>query len=306
MHKRQFLKLASLGLLTPLLTHAKILPAVSYKSIPSSGERIPLIGMGSFVNFNFFADEKTVQQRTNLLRDFFTLGGQMIDSSPMYGAAEKNLGLCLKELQKLGIDPREKLLATSKVWTSSVDDGPDEIATSRALWQIDQFDILQVHNLLSWEGHLETLLEMKAEGRLRYVGITTSHGRRHGELEKIMRTQPIDFIQATYNMADRALEQRILPVAAEQGIAVIINRPFQRGELVDWAKKKPLPGFAAEIDCDNWATFLLKFIVSHPAVTCAIPATTRHDHLAENMQAMQGVLPDAAMRQKMLNYFAGL
>ncbi|KHF25805.1 hypothetical protein JV46_13100 [Solemya velum gill symbiont] len=147
---------------------------------------------------------------------------------------------------------------------------------------------------------------MKQLGRLRYVGVTTSHGRRHAELEKIMLTQPIDFVQATYNAIDREVEQRILPIARERGIAFIANRPFQRGSLVDWAKKHPLPGFAREFECDNWASLLLKFIVSHPAVTCAIPATTRLDHLFENMSAMRGIVPEQKMRETLVKYIAAL
>ena len=147
---------------------------------------------------------------------------------------------------------------------------------------------------------------MKKQKQLRYVGVTTSHGRRHDDLENIMLTQPIDFVQATYNIRDRAVEQRILPIAKERGIAFIANRPFQRGSLVDWAKKHPLPAFAKELECDNWASLLLKFIVSHPSVNCAIPATTRIDHLVENMGALTGVLPDKAMRSNILKYVSSL
>ena len=219
----------------------------------------------------------------------------------MYGASEKNLGYCIDKLKA-----RDKLFAASKVWTSSVDDGPAEIAASRDLWRINQFDLLQVHNLLSWEGHLEHLLDMKKQGGLRYVGVTTSHGRRHSELEQVMLNQPIDFVQATYNVIDREVEQRLLPIAREKGIAFIANRPFQRGVLIDWVKKHPLPDFARDLGCDNWASLLLKFIVSHPAVTCAIPATSRKDHLAENMQAMTGVLPDQKMRNQIVRHVASL
>jgi diketogulonate reductase-like aldo/keto reductase len=171
---------------------------------------------------------------------------------------------------------------------------------------VDRFDLLQVHNLLAWEEHLETLLAMKAEGRVRYVGITTSHGRRHEDLESIMRSRPIDFVQATYNAVDREVEERILPLAAERGIAFIANRPFQQGDLIDRVSRHPLPAWAAEIDCANWAQFLLKFIVSHPAVTCAIPATSRVDHLRENMGAAAGALPDPPTRTRMADYVKAL
>jgi len=301
MNRRQFLKLSSLGLLAVSNLNAKSWPAPAYKVIPSSGEKIPVIGMGSFVNFNVGNDAAILEQRTGLLKDFFNLGGGMIDSSPMYGSSERNLGYCIERLK-----PVDTLFSATKVWTSSVEDGPSEIEDSRLLWGVERFDLLQVHNLLSWEGHLQTLFEMKQQGKLRYVGITTSHGRRHSEVEHVMKTQPIDFVQATYNILDREVEQRILPLAKEKGIAFIANRPFRRASLIDWAKQYPLADFAAEIDCKNWAAFLLKFIVSHPSVTCAIPATSRQDHLAENMGAMQGVMPDAAMRQRMIDYVESL
>jgi aryl-alcohol dehydrogenase-like predicted oxidoreductase len=163
-----------------------------------------------------------------------------------------------------------------------------------------------VHNLLSWETHLPTLFAMKAAGQLRYVGITTSHGRRHEELERIMATQPIDFVQLTYNLVDREVEARLLPLARERGIAVLVNRPFQQGALLDRLARRRLPPWAAEIDCSSWAQFALKFVISHPAVTCAIPATTRVDHVRENLAAATGRLPDAAMRARMAAHVARL
>jgi diketogulonate reductase-like aldo/keto reductase len=235
------------------------------------------------------------------MRQFFAAGGKMIDSSPMYGSAQDVIGYCLQKLNM-----HEKVFSTDKVWTFDGSEGRHQIARSQKRWGIPRFDLLQVHNILSWEDHLPTLQEMKTSGKVRYVGITTSHGRRHREFEKIMQSQSLDFIQLTYNMRDREAENRLLPLAKELGIAVIINRPFQRGSLIDWAKKHPLPGWAKDIDCSNWAQFLLKFIISHPAVTCAIPATSRVDHLMENMGAASGRLPDAAMRQEMLAYVESL
>ena len=306
MKRRQFIQtvLASSGvMIAPNLFASKTnnTANINTKIIPSTGEALPVIGLGSFVNFNFPNEAGTITQRTQLVDKFFDMGGVLIDSSPMYGSAEKNLGLTIKP--KLS---KESLFSATKVWTSSVDDGATEIETSRDLWQVDRFDLLQVHNLLSWQGHLETLLEMKQQKQLRYVGVTTSHGRRHRELEKIMLTQPIDFVQATYNVKDRELEQRILPIAKERGIAFIANRPFQRGSLIDWVKNHPLPTLAKDLQCDNWASLLLKYIVSHPAVTCAIPATTRMDHLIENMSALSGPLPDNAMRVEIQNLIAKL
>ena len=303
MNRRHFLHtsiaFASSMLMNQLYAKSHVNPLS--KAIPGSGELLPAIGMGSFVNFNVGNDLEILRQRTVLLKHFFQLGGGLIDSSPMYGSSEKNLGYCIEQIK-----PVNNLFSATKVWTTSVEDGPMEIEASRKLWKVNQFDLLQVHNLLSWQGHLETLFEMKQQGRLRYVGVTTSHGRRHRELEKIMQSHPIDFVQATYNILDRDVEQRILPIAKEHGIAFIANRPFQRGDLIDWVKQYPLPGFAKELGCDSWAALLLKFIISHSAVTCAIPATSRIDHLYENMSAMKGVVPDQKMRDKLIRYVSAL
>ena len=257
--------------------------------------------MGSSRTFNVGDDPQAIAQRKEVLRTFFDLGGSLIDSSPMYGSSEAVIGRCLESLGKT-----TGLFSATKVWTSSGSDGPIEIEASRQLWGVEGFDLLQVHNLVAWEAHLETLFAMKEEGRLRYVGITTSHGRRHAELEKLMRNWPLDFVQASYNIVDREVEQRILPLARERGIAFIANRPFRRGGLIDRVKKYPLPRWAEEFDCRDWAAFLLKFIVTHPAVSCAIPATSRVDHMIENMGAMRGEQPDAVMRKKMAAYVTAL
>jgi aryl-alcohol dehydrogenase-like predicted oxidoreductase len=180
--------------------------------------------------------------------------------------------------------------------------GVNQMEASRKYWGIERFDLMQIHNLLDWSTHIETLKAMKAQGRVRYIGITTSQGWRHGDLEQIMRSQPIDFVAFSYNVVDREVEERLLPLAAERRIAVIINRPFQEGVLIDRMMRYPLPPWAAEIDCANWAQFLLKFIISHPAVTCVIPATRRVDHMEENMGALRGRLPDAKLRARMARY----
>jgi diketogulonate reductase-like aldo/keto reductase len=190
------------------------------------------------------------------------------------------------------------VFSADKVWTSSGARGPAQIEASRRYWGVPKFDLLQVHNLLAWEEHLRTLFAMKSAGQLRYVGITTSEGRRHAEVEKIMRTHPLDFVQVSYNVLDREVESRILPLARERGIAVIINRPFREGDLIRKVARAPLPPFATEIGATSWAQLILKFIISHPAVTCAIPATTRVDHVQENMAAARGPLPDANLRAR--------
>ncbi|WP_282607930.1 aldo/keto reductase [Pelagibius sp. Alg239-R121] len=268
-----------------LLTHA----------IPATGEQIPAVGMGTWITFNVGNDEKLREQRTEILKTFFAAGGAMVDSSPMYGSSEEVIGYCMDR-----IGDRKPLFSATKVWTVSKWLGVRQMRESESLWGEQQFDLMQIHNLLDWEAHLETLKDWKAEGRLRYTGITTSHGRRHDELADILVKQPFDFVQLTYNIQDREAENRLLPLAADNGRAVIINRPFRRGELTAKLAKHPLPGWASEIDCTTWAQVLLKFVISHPAVTCAIPATSRIDHMAENMAACRGAMPDAALRKRMI------
>lgn len=271
------------------------------RPIPSTGERIPAIGMGTWLTFDVGADSWLREERAEVLRTFFAMGGAVVDSSPMYGSSQKVIGYCLKRIG--GTPP---LFAATKVWTPGRALGISQMRHSRDMWGVERFDLMQIHNLVDWETHMETLLDWKATGKIRYIGVTTSHGRRHAELERIMASQPIDFVQFTYNVLDREAEERLLPLAAERGLAAIINRPFRGGGLFDRLRNQPLPGLSAEIDAANWAQFFLKFITSHPAVTCAIPATRRVDHMAENMGALRGPLPDERMRKRMADYVAGL
>jgi diketogulonate reductase-like aldo/keto reductase len=275
--------------------------AVLTRKIPSTGEAMPAIGLGTWITFNVGNDREAREACAEVMRAFFAAGGRMIDSSPMYGSSQDVIGYGLRKL-----DRPAQLFSADKVWISGGTRGPAQIETSQKRWDVPRFDLLQVHNLLSWEEHLRTLLAMKAEGRVRYVGITTSEGRRHREFEQIMRGHPLDFVQITYNPLDREVEQRILPLARERSIGVIVNRPYRQGDLIDRVKRYPLPGWAAEIDCANWAQVLLKFIVSHPAVTCAIPATSKVPHLQENMGAMRGAQPDEAMRRRIASHVESL
>ena len=184
--------------------------------------------------------------------------------------------------------------------------GRRQMESSRALWKLARFDLMQVHNLLDWETHLATLKQMKAEGRVRYVGVTTSHGLRHDLLERVLGTERLDFVQLTYNFADRRVEQRLLPLAAARGAAVVINRPFDGGRLFSAVRGQTLPAWTREFDCERWSQFFLKFILSHPAVTCAIPATHQTEHMVENMVALYGRLPDARMRERMIRHMETL
>jgi diketogulonate reductase-like aldo/keto reductase len=303
MGRRAFLgSLATLAALGGRLAHAAAAPGpVLTKKIPVSGEAVPVVGMGSWITFNVGDDPTMRAERVRVLQAFFDMGGVVIDSSPMYGTSEEVIGHCLAQ-----IGNGRPFFAATKVWTPLQMLGPGQMEDSRDYWGIERFDLMQVHNLLTWEGHLETLREDQAEGRIRYIGITTSHGRRHDELEQVMTEQPLDAVQFTYNILDREAEQRLLPLAAERGLAVIANRPFRCKQLFSLFEQQPLPEWAGEIDCANWAQFLLKFVVSHPAVTCAIPATSRVDHMRENMGALYGRLPDAALRERMIRYVESL
>lgn len=266
---------------------------IATRTIPSSGEALPAIGLGSWITFNVGNDRAARAACTEVVRAFFAEGGRMIDSSPMYGSSQPVIG---DALQRIGRPAA--LFSAEKVWTGDGARGAAQIEASRAFWGVARFDLMQVHNLLAWQQHLPMLFEMKAAQRLRYVGITTSEGRRHAEIEQLMRAHPLDFVQLTYNPLDREAEQRLLPLARERGIAVIANRPFREGALIDALARRPLPAWAAEIDCANWSQLVLKFVVTHPAVTCAIPATSQLAHLRENMGAMRGRMPDAGFRDR--------
>jgi diketogulonate reductase-like aldo/keto reductase len=265
------------------------------RPIPSTGELLPVVGLGSWITFNVGDDPVARDACTDVMRNFVDAGGRMIDSSPMYGSSQDVIGYGLRKAA-LGA----RIFSADKVWISSGAQGREQIERSRRKWQVNRFDLVQVHNLLNWQEHLPTLFAMKASGQVRYVGITTSEGRRHRDIEQLMRNHPLDFVQVTYNPVDREVEERILPLARDRGIAVIVNRPFREGPLVRALARQPLPSWAADIDCTSWAQLVLKFIVSHPAVCCAIPATTSVAHVRENMNAAYGRLPDAAMRQRII------
>lgn len=292
-NRRRLIAMTSAAALSPSLGRAQ--SARLTKTIPSTGAVVPAIGMGTWLTFDVGSDETLRAQRTEVLRTFFSMGGAVIDSSPMYRSSQAVVGEALSRL-----DRPSQLFAADKVWVSGGDNGPGQINETRARWGVDQFDLLQVHNLVSWRAHLETLFEMKAAGALRYVGVTSYAGLRYDQIEQIMRDHPIDFIQVTYNLADREADRRLLPFALEKGIAVIANRPFREGALINALMRRPLPAIAEEIGAKNWAQFLLKFIISYSAITATIPATRRIDHMIENMGALMGPVPDAALRQRMI------
>lgn len=297
--RRDMLRLLVAGgagtLLVPGAVHAQARGPILTRRIPSSGEQLPLVGLGSWITFNVGDDPVARAECAEVMRAFFANGGRLIDSSPMYGSSQSVIG---DGVSKLG---PSRLFSADKVWTGG-SDGRAQVGETTRRWRVRNLDLVQVHNLLNWKEHLPTLLAMKAAKQIRYVGITTSEGRRHREIEQIMRTQRLDFVQVTYNVLDREIESRILPLARERGIGVIVNRPFREGALIRHVARHPLPGWAREIDCANWAQFLLKFIVSNPAVTCAIPATSSVAHVRENMGAAYGRIPDEPTRRRMIAY----
>ena len=286
-------------LAAPAVAHAA-LPApgpaaalAATRVVPSSGERIAAVGLGSWITFNVGADRARREQCIAVMQAFFDGGGRVIDSSPMYGSSQGVIGEGLARLGRAGT-----VFSAEKVWTGSGSGGPAQIEATRGHWGVPRFDLLQVHNLLAWREHLATLRAMKAARQLRYIGITTSHGRRHGELETILKTETLDFVQLTYNPVDREVEQRLLPLAQARGVAVIVNRPFQEGALLRNLQRHALPPWAADLACDSWAALVLKFVLSHPAVSCVIPATTQVAHVRQNGAAALGPMPDAAQRER--------
>lgn len=295
MKRRTLLQWSSLALAGDAVAQ----PGLPTRRIPSSGEAIPVVGLGTWITFNVGQDPPARARCAEVVAAFFEAGGRVIDSSPMYGSSQDVVG---ESLARLGM--QQRVFAADKVWTG--EDGAAQVEASRRFWRVPRFDLLQVHNLLAWEKQLALLEQMKAQGQVRYIGITTSEGRRHREFEQVMRSRRIDFVQFTYNLVDREAEERLLPLARERGMAVLVNRPFQQGALLRQLESHRLPPWAAEFGCTSWAQFALKFIVSHPGVTCAIPATRRIDHVRENLGAARGPMPDEATRRRMAAHVARL
>lgn len=265
------------------------------RPIPGSGERLPVIGLGTWITFNVPPDVVNEAPLVPVMRTFFERGGAMIDSSPMYGYSEFVIGDLLTETNGRG-----RLFSATKIWTPVQAIGRSQFALSLRLWGIRRFDLVHVHNLLQWEAHLETLREKRDAGLVRYIGVTSSEGLKYDEMERVLSRESLDFVQFTYNFADRRVEQRLFPIARERKLAVVINRPFDGGRLFAAVRGKALPAYAREIDCANWAQFFLKFVVSHPLVTCAIPATSKAAHMAENIGALYGRLADPDLRKRMV------
>ena len=302
--RRTAVKLTAGALAVPALARAAGAAEqnrVITRAIPSSGELIPVMGMGTSRTFDTSAEPASLATLGAVMQAFLEGGGAVIDSSPMYGRAESRVGDVLQAMQ-----PRPPVFAATKVWTTGKNEGIAQMEESARRMNVDVFDLIAVHNLKDWKVHLDTLRGWKAEGRVRYIGITTSHGRSHSEFLEVMRSETLDFVQFSYNMEDRVAETELLPLAQSRGIATMINRPFQRGALFKKARDHVLPDVAKELDCGSWGQFFLKFILAHPAVTNIIPATSKMHHMQDNMQANRGLVPDKKQRQAMLTAFEAL
>lgn len=263
------------------------------RPIPSSGEPLPVIGLGTWQTFDVGATAAERRPLQEVLTAFVELGGRLIDSSPMYRRAEQVVGDLSAEL---GL--RDRLFVATKVWTAGREAGIRQMEDSLRKLRSERLDLMQVHNLLDVDTHLATLAAWKREGRIRYVGATHYTASAHDEVARVITRHPVDFVQINYSVGEPEAEQRLLPLAQERGVAVIVNRPFASGSLLRRLSDRPLPAWAADIDCSSWAQLLLKFVISHPAVTCAIPATSKARHLRDNMQAGRGRLPDEELRRR--------
>ena len=273
---------------------AGVAPSPLERPIPSSGETIPAVGLGTWRTFDVGASATERAPLKDVLQRFAELGGRVVDSSPMYGAAESVVGDLATDLAIT-----DKLFLATKVWTSGRDTGVAQMEQSLRRLRRQRLDLMQIHNLLDWRTHLRTLREWKAADRVRYLGVTHYTSSAYDELERVLRGEPLDFVQVNYSLGEREAERRILPLARDRGIAVLVNRPFSEGGLFQRVRGRALPEWAAALDCESWAQFFLKWILAHPAVTCVIPGTSRPQHLVDNMKAAVGTLPDAATRERM-------
>jgi diketogulonate reductase-like aldo/keto reductase len=264
------------------------------KRIPATGETIPVVGMGTWQTFDVGPTPAERQPLQSVLSEFSAAGGKLVDSSPMYGMSEEVLGDLSARLHL-----REKFFIATKVWTQGKAEGIRQMEESMRKLKADPIDLMQVHNLVDVETHLDTLTEWKAKGRVRYIGVTHYTASAYDAVAKVLAARKLDFLQINYSINERAAEERLLPLAADRGVAVIANRPFAGGDLFSRLRSQPLPSWAKEIDCESWAQVLLKFVVSHPAITCAIPATSNVAHLKDNMKAGFGRLPEAQLRTRM-------
>jgi len=294
---------SAVGALTrPGDAHAAESPVLR-RPIPSSGQTLPVVGTGTAVVYDIDAGDPRFPTLVETVRTLINGGGMLIDTSPTYGQAERNVGEILRRLDR---PLRERAFIATKISTLGEQAGIDSVAKSFSALGVDRVDLLQVHNVRDTNTHLRTIRRLQEQGRVRYVGITTSFVKTHEEYLRIMKTEKLDFIQIDYALDNRLAEERILPLAQERGMAVIINLPFGRNRLFRKAKGRELPEFAREFDCTSWAQFFLKFLIGHPAVTAVMPGTDRPEYAIDNLNAGRGRLPDAKMRQRMVEFWESL
>lgn len=301
--RRRCLRILGAGIAALTVTHPEESSATGaiLRKIPKSGERLPVIGLGTYDAFDIGNNASDRDAAKEVLKRFVELGGAIVDSSPMYGRAESIVGELSTEL-----NVNSKLWIATKVWTSGRESGIAQMNDSLHKMRREKIELMQVHNLQDAKTHLGTLRDWKKSGKIKYLGVTHYHAGAYDLLEQAIKSGEMDFVQFNYSIVEREAEQRLLKLAADVGTAVIANRPYANGRVFSAVKGKPLPAWASEIDCASWGQFFLKYILGHPAVTCVIPATRNPKHLIDNMGAGQGRLPDEAMRRKMAAYFAAL
>jgi diketogulonate reductase-like aldo/keto reductase len=302
--RRTALKLvaaATAAALAPSRLSAEEAPFMTTRKIPGSGELIPVIGMGTSDTFDVGTDGMKRAVLQGVLRNLVDAGGSVIDTSPMYGSAESVAGDLIDEL---GLGP--KLWLATKVWTRGREAGVKQIDASFARLRTKKLELLQIHNLLDWREHVPTLRALQASGKVRYSGITHYRADAHAELERVLGAEKFDWLQVNYSLAEPEAAARLLPFCQDKGIAVMANRPFADGALFARVRGKPLPPWAADVGCESWGQFFLRWVISHPAVTCVIPATSKPQHMADNAAAGRAPLPDARQRERMRAYWESL
>jgi diketogulonate reductase-like aldo/keto reductase len=298
--RRDFCALAAAALVQPAALQADT-TGIAMKKVPVSGELLPVIGMGSSNTFDVCASTTIRAPLRDVLRTFMAGGATVIDTSPMYGSAETVLGDLIGEL-----GARPKLWLATKVWTRGRTEGKHQIAESMRRLGTDRLELLQIHNLLDWRTHVPTLRQLQQDGKLRYAGVTHYRADAHAEVLSVLKAERFDWVQINYSLAEREAESQLLPWCLEHGVAVMANRPFADSALFERTRGKSLPGWAAEIGCASWAQFFLRYVCSHPAVTCTIPATAKPQHMRDNVAAGAAPLPDAKQRARMADHFATL
>lgn len=312
--RRELLKLLGLGGvglglaangISPLRAGGVVEREIIKRAIPSSGEQIPAVGLGTartmdVGSIDSLTDDKLAELH-DVLRLFYAHGARLVDTSPMYGTAEEIVGRLARDL-----DIAEELFMATKVWTQGKENGKEQMTRSMQLLHSDPIDLMQIHNLVDWQTHYRTLRAWKDEGRIRYIGVTHYRSDMHEELERVLNSETFDFVQFNYNILDRHAEKSLLPLCRDKGIAVLINEPFEKGNLFRLTKGKALPDWAGEFGADTWAQVFLKFIIAHPGVTCAIPATSDPKHVVDNVLAAYGDLPDESQRQRIIDYMRSL